>query len=723
MRSTPQNLALIASLAIIAGCSAGGGGSTPTTTTSSVQQGSAPAAFVIFIPNSPTASSSARTPKFVSPSTLGVTINDFQHLGTTAVYTANADLSASSAACTAVSGGRNCTVTMTAVGGNDDFTFATYDVTPSSANFGTAAHQLGTASLNSITILVGQSNTVNVALSGIIKTIKLNVAQPSIFLPAAKTFNVGVTALDVDNNIILAGLTTVSNGGNQQTDTYANSIVLSLNESGAGAGTGHTTLSLNGGAATNAVTLTKSSDVVTLAYDGSAAANTYAVQLSGAATGVATASSSINFMSIGASGAGIFSGGANPTLSFSATNQVETVTLTEPNFAGTFGAALTNIGSANCPSNSVTINTASLAGSGTSFTVSAGTANALACSIQATDNVTANAVLTVAGSVTGSGSITVPVPNNVLYATAFGANGSPSNVAAINPSASVTPVPVNPTIIRLNLADGTTTTSIAGNLTQLQEPIGVAHDTAGNVYVADALAGKVFKFAAASSGNVAPVTTITSASLFQPDGLAVDSSGRIYVSDFATGDVLVFAANASGNSVPVSTMTALRADGSLTLDSAGDIYTVTRSDRGTVVSEYAPPAAGTTVPTPIRSFLTVELAASAVAVDPSGDVFIADYQAPIIEEFAAGGSSFAPIASFSPNGVSGFAPGFGFPPGFGGIAVDGAGHLYAEGFANASGLIQYATWQIGAPATNPTINTFATPNLQGTNSQVGLMAF
>lgn len=729
MQSISRNLALVAALAVLAGCSMGGGSSSPVTaTTLSGGQVAAPAAFVIFIPNSTTGSSTSRRPKFVSPSTLGITINNFQHLGTTPVYTTSADLSAGSAACTAVTGGRNCTVTITAVGGNDDFTFATYDVTPSNGTFGTASHQLGTASLSNITILVGQSNTINVALSGIISTIKLSVGQPTIFLPSAKTFNVGVTALDIDNNIILAGLTTVSNGGVQQTDTYANSIGLSVAESGAGAGTGHTKLALNGGAATNAVTLTKSSDVVTLTYDGSAAANTYAVQLSGSATGVAATISSINFMSISAAGAGVFVGGANPSLSFSAPGQVETITLIEPNYFGRFTATLPNIGTANCPNTSITLNTGALLGSGTTFTVTAGTANAIVCSIAASDNITASATLGMSSSVTGSGGIIVPVPNNALYATAFGTTGSASSVAALNPSAAATPVPVNPTVIRLNLADGTTTSSISGNLTQLREPIGVGHDTSGNVYVADALAGSIFKFAAGSSGNVAPTATITSASLFQPDGLAVDSSGKIYVTDYLSGNILVFAANASGNSVPVSTMTGIAAVGDIKLDSAGDIYVITKSvgagGATTLASEYAAPAAGTTAPTAIRTITTVQNAASAVAIDPSGNVFVADYQTPIIEEYGAGGSSVTPIATFSPNGSSaGPAPGFGFPPGFGGIAVDGAGHLYALGFANGAGLMQYATWQISTPATNPTINTFATPNLSGTHSQVGLMDF
>jgi hypothetical protein len=651
-----------------------------------------------------------------------MTINNYQHNGTTAIYTVNADLSASSAACTTVSGGRNCSVMMTAVGGNDDFTFASYDVTPATAGFGTSAHQLGTASISGLTILVGQTNTINVALSGIINTIRFSVSQPTIYLPAAKTFNVGVTALDIDGNIILAGLTTVSNGGVSQTDTYANPITVSVAESGTGAGTGHTKLSLNGGTATNSVTTTKSSDAITLSYDGNAAANTYGVQLGGAATGVATATSNINFLSISASGAGIFSGGLSPTLSFSAANQIETITVTEPNFTGTFGASITNLGSTGCPGSSVALNTGSLHGTGTTFTITAGTANATACSISATDNITATATLALSASVTGGGSITVPIPNNVLYATAFGSSGS-EYVAALSPTAYGTSPPVNPTMIRLNLADGTTTNSISGSLTQLQRPIGVAHDAAGNVYVADAEAGKIFKFSAASSGNVAPAATITSSSLTMPDGLALDASGRIYVDDYTTGNILVFAANASGPSTPVSTMQ-VNAYGPIAVDSAGDVYGLYSGGcEGNEVAEYAAPAAGTTSPTPFRTFATDDCDAAAIAVDPSGNVFASDDVAYNVEEFAAGGSSVTPSARFNPSNGSGTIPGFGYIAGFGGIAVDGAGHLYAEGFANTNGLIQYVTWQVSSPATNPTLNSFATPNLTGTNSQVGLMAF
>jgi hypothetical protein len=125
----------------------------------------------------------------------------------------------------------------------------------------------------------------------------------------------------------------------------------------------------------------------------------------------------------------------------------------------------------------------------------------------------------------------------------------------------------------------------------------------------------------------------------------------------------------------------------------------------------------------LRVINTDDCDPAAIAVDPSGNLFVSDDQADNVEEFAAGGSSASPSARFNPsNGEVNF-PGFGYPTGFGGIAVDGAGHLYAEGFANGLGRIQYVTWQISSPATNPTLSTFATPNLSGTNSQVGLMAF
>jgi len=50
--------------------------------------------------------------------------------------------------------------------------------------------------------------------------------------------------------------------------------------------------------------------------------------------------------------------------------------------------------------------------------------------------------------------------------------------------------------------------TIAGSNTGLQEPIGIALDGAGNIYIANALSNTITVYAAGASGNATPTATI-----------------------------------------------------------------------------------------------------------------------------------------------------------------------------------------------------------------------
>jgi hypothetical protein len=104
---------------------------------------------------------------------------------------------------------------------------------------------------------------------------------------------------------------------------------------------------------------------------------------------------------------------------------------------------------------------------------------------------------------------------------------------------------------------------ISGQNTGLVDPVGMALDSAGYLYVANGyfvpdqmdnndftLTGEVLVFAPGASGDVAPVRTISgSKTLFSKPahGVAVDSQGWIYVTE---RDVLVFAPGANGDIAP-----------------------------------------------------------------------------------------------------------------------------------------------------------------------------
>jgi outer membrane protein assembly factor BamB len=70
---------------------------------------------------------------------------------------------------------------------------------------------------------------------------------------------------------------------------------------------------------------------------------------------------------------------------------------------------------------------------------------------------------------------------------------------------------------------------------QLDDPQGIAVDSIGNVYIADAGSGFVDKFAS----NGTPLLSFQENGLKEPDSIAVDSDGAIYVSDPGRGMVVV----------------------------------------------------------------------------------------------------------------------------------------------------------------------------------------
>ena len=86
--------------------------------------------------------------------------------------------------------------------------------------------------------------------------------------------------------------------------------------------------------------------------------------------------------------------------------------------------------------------------------------------------------------------------------------------------------------------------TIAGEGTGLDHPVGVALDTAGNVYVSNTYTVTVY--APGASGNVAPIRTIESSS--QVGGIALDTPGNLYV---ASRDVITVYATANGNATPI----------------------------------------------------------------------------------------------------------------------------------------------------------------------------
>ena len=155
--------------------------------------------------------------------------------------------------------------------------------------------------------------------------------------------------------------------------------------------------------------------------------------------------------------------------------------------------------------------------------------------------------------------------------------------------------------------------------TGLVTPHQVAGDSLGNSYVADSGQGKVleFKAGASSASTGTPIGT----GLTAPTGVAVDGSGDVYIAD--SGKVIEIPAvngalNPAGQAVVQS---GLGANVNLAVDGAGDVYAADPAN-ARVVRIYNPQMA--MVIQGIHTVGTGFTKPSAVAVDDSGNVYVAD---------------------------------------------------------------------------------------------------
>jgi hypothetical protein len=190
----------------------------------------------------------------------------------------------------------------------------------------------------------------------------------------------------------------------------------------------------------------------------------------------------------------------------------------------------------------------------------------------------------------------------------------------------------------------------------LSKPVGVAVDSAGNVYVADAGDDAIKEIAAGTHA----ATTLFSTGVNYPDGVAfdsgvaVDSAGNIYVVNSGYGSILEIAADTHAV-ISLLSSDLITVPNGIAVDSAGNVYVADTGDNA--IKEIA---AGThAVTTLISSGLSTP---TAVAVDSAGNVYVADTMSNAIKEIAADTHAVTTLLS---SGL--YAPE--------GIAVDSAGNV------------------------------------------------
>jgi trimeric autotransporter adhesin len=235
-------------------------------------------------------------------------------------------------------------------------------------------------------------------------------------------------------------------------------------------------------------------------------------------------------------------------------------------------------------------------------------------------------------------------------------------------------------------------------------PTGLAIDSSGNLYIADSLNDRVRKVAGTTistiagsgvfsySGNGGPATA---AQLNSPEAVAVDAAGNVYIADTANNVVRQISANGVINTIAgngtagfggdggAATSAQLSAPQGLAVDASGNVYIadtanarVRKISGGTIstvagsgTQGYAGDGAAATsaqLNTPVG-----------LAVDKSGNLYIADVDDSVVRRVSAGGT----ITTVAGNGSQGYSGDTG--PAIGatlngpeGVAVDAAGNLY-----------------------------------------------
>jgi sugar lactone lactonase YvrE len=241
--------------------------------------------------------------------------------------------------------------------------------------------------------------------------------------------------------------------------------------------------------------------------------------------------------------------------------------------------------------------------------------------------------------------------------------------------------------------------SLAGVSASFNNPLGVAADSLGNVYVADSANNMIRKITPsglvstfAGSLNPGSANGMDSAASFNhPTGVALDGSGNLYVADYGnslirkispTGMVSTLAGvngNAGSTNGPAASATFNHPMG-VAVDGAGNVYVadyLNNMIREISSSGVVSTLAGTGMAGSANGAGAVATFnnPTGVAVDLAGNVYVADLLNNLIREISPSGI----VSTLAGNNSLGFHGGVGTAATFSapfGIAVDTAGNLY-----------------------------------------------
>jgi NHL repeat-containing protein len=304
----------------------------------------------------------------------------------------------------------------------------------------------------------------------------------------------------------------------------------------------------------------------------------------------------------------------------------------------------------------------------------------------------------------GGGSSTSPLPVTPTTAPQmlWVANDSANSVAEFSLTAAGAQAPV---------------AVLSGAATGLDEPMGVAFDASGKLWVVNqGFVGPpaIRVFAAGATGNAAPVQVISGAAttLVQPSGIAIDPSGNIWVADLSARTVDVFAPTANGNVAPIRTVTYpnFYQPVSVAADASGNIYLADSkpTDGGFMGLVYVFPdtASGPLVsPRAIAGLATTLNQATGVTVDGAGEIIVSDLPSNAVDVFASTASgNVAPIRR-----IVGAATSLSRPTSA--IAAESNGTIHVANQGSTPPLFTFAPGANGnvAPSSTLTSSSFSFP--------------
>ena len=249
-----------------------------------------------------------------------------------------------------------------------------------------------------------------------------------------------------------------------------------------------------------------------------------------------------------------------------------------------------------------------------------------------------------------------------------------------------------------------------GTAARFQNPTGIAVDSNDNVYVADNLnqtirkitsAGAVTTLAGSAGFAGSADGTGTSARFKNPEGIAVDSNGSVYVADF--GNATIRKITSAGVVTTIAGTAGVKgsADGNgaaakfqepygVAVDASGNVFVADASNR--TIRKISSAGVVTTFAGTAGSYGSVDgTGASAkfgspygVAVDSSGDVYVADNSNSTIRKITSSGIVTTIAGTASSTGLTdgtGANARFKYPHG---VAVDLSGNVYVADLANSA---------------------------------------